>query len=426
MVDTWTKSHEAESSRLRTWKKKRKSYFEQTVINNPALQDENKPPKQDWQFEDHFQRLEEKTESGNQYHRHINIIRGWVPPELSKSVIPEVTFPLPLRKNQQLTIIEKGAILAAVYECGRKGTVTLSLLECPDDLDELDEFSNFKRSVSFIVLCDAASKLDQSYEGWLKAMLADIEKDLSEEQSAETRQGKKKPWYKKVWAILLATCIAISLVLGVVWTGIQICESETVKSFFAQSKIEEKGLPKQLLLAEKIQSPDNEKILKSNNGQLEKEEKPNEGAYLSPVHESFKTDSSHTLRVSKSMFTITDTNKKIEAQLHMDFNGGSTFISLYIPSSPKTYEICKEMINHYNTILEMQNNSVEVESHLPGERPIEMKDLKFSGRVFIYHEYPIFESKLNDLISFYKNKSLQLQCRGAEYSHHQQKTKQDN
>lgn len=228
-------------------------------------------------------------------------------------------------------------------------------------------------------------------------------------------------WHKKAWAII----IGIVVIIGGILTCIQIYESETFKSLFAQPKIKEKHLSKQPPLTKKNRSPGNEKILKSDSNQIEKEDKLNERAYLSPVHESFKTDSSHTLRASKS-FTITGTNKKIETQLHMDFNSGSIFISLYIPSSPKTYEICKEMINHYDTILEMQNDTVEVQSHLPGERPIEMKDLKFSRRVFIYHEYPIFESKLNDLISLYKSKNLQLQCRSTEYSYHQQKTKQDN
>lgn len=190
MVNTWTKSHEAESSRLKTWKEKRKSYFEQTVINDLTLQDENKQPEQDWQFEHHCQHLGKKTESGNQYNPHI--IHGWVPPELSNSAKPEITHPLPLRRGHTLAIIEKYAILAAVYECGRKGTEKLSLLEFPNDWREPDALSNIIRSISFEILCDATSKLDQGDEEWLKAMLDDIEKDMSNWTTGELSQPKKK------------------------------------------------------------------------------------------------------------------------------------------------------------------------------------------------------------------------------------------
>lgn len=245
MVNTWTKSHEAESRKLNTWKKKRKSYFEQTVARDPNLQDKNKQPEQDWQFEGYCQHLGKKTESGNQYSSRI--IYGWVPPELSNSAKPEITQQLlPLRRGRALAIIEKYAILAAVYECGQKGAEKLSLLESQNDWREPNALSNTIRSISFVSLCDAASKLDQGDEGWLKAILDDIEKDVSkEERSAETGQGNKdtkreqegmievrKPWYKKTWIIIVGIVTVLTGLSALVY----ICESETGKHFINSFK----------------------------------------------------------------------------------------------------------------------------------------------------------------------------------------------
>lgn len=153
----------------------------------------------------------------------------------------------------------------------------------------------------------------------------------------------------------------------------------------------------------------------------EKENEKSNKNYLTPLHRLFKTDFSHTLKISQPMFEIKDTNKKVEAQLHADFDGNSIFISLYIPSSPKTYQICEEMINHYDKVLEWKSKAVEIQTHWPGERPMELKDLRFTGRILIYHEYPIFESKLASLITLYKSKNLQPQFRGPDYSYGRKK-----
>lgn len=80
-------------------------------------------------------------------------------------------------------------------------------------------------------------------------------KPKGKRESAETGHGNKdakrepegkivarKPWYKKAWAII----IVIIVVLGGIWTVIQIYESETFKSVFHDSK-REVQIPKEKL-----------------------------------------------------------------------------------------------------------------------------------------------------------------------------------
>jgi len=98
-------------------------------------------------------------------------------------------------------------------------------------------------------------------------IIADLEK--WQEKPTEMVQGNKdtkreregmivvrKPWYKKAWAIT----IAIIIILGGIWTTIQIYESETFKSIFSSSK-------------EKIQIPSGKKIVNTSGNYYLKAEK---------------------------------------------------------------------------------------------------------------------------------------------------------
>lgn len=77
-----------------------------------------------------------------------------------------------------------------------------------------------------------------------KDILAALEHKLKTKTISETEQGTKreqegmikvrKPLHKRAWAII----IAIIIILGGIWTVIQICESETFKSVFHDSKRE--------------------------------------------------------------------------------------------------------------------------------------------------------------------------------------------
>lgn len=60
-------------------------------------------------------------------------------------------------------------------------------------------------------------------------------KENSQELEHDTIRARK-PWYKQAWTII----IVIIIIIGGIWTVIQIYESETFKNLFAHSKIKEK------------------------------------------------------------------------------------------------------------------------------------------------------------------------------------------
>ena len=196
MVNKWAENREAEIDKLKTWNKQRRLHFEQTVASDPRLQDEKAgPPEQGWQFENHLQHTEKKTESGWQH----NIIHGWVPRELSNSIKPEITLLLPLSRDHELTLTEEYTVLSAVYDYGRKGTQEIPPWQWPgpDNWESPDALSSAKRLLFFESLCDAVSRLEPGEEGWLRGILDVVEEDVSKWADMQLPQQKEKK-YKAV------------------------------------------------------------------------------------------------------------------------------------------------------------------------------------------------------------------------------------
>lgn len=109
-----------------------------------------------------------------------------------------------------------------------------------------------------------------------------------------------------------------------------------------------------------------------------------------------------------------DTKFKIKSNVYYDFESMTKFISYYIPSHPKTFEICRDLTIHYKDVLNSSDGLV-VESKVPGLRPVNSKDLKFTGIIYIYHEYPLFEKQKRDLYDLYEQNGLFVQFLDSEY-----------
>lgn len=137
------------------------------------------------------------------------------------------------------------------------------------------------------------------------------------------------------------------------------------------------------------------------------------------LHDFFKTDFNNLLKASQSFkLVLKDKDKEsinFEAQIYADFDSQSIFLGFYIPQSSHTYKICEALRDYKNILAELQTKQVAVEARSQGDRPVELKDLKFSGRVFVYHEYPLFASQIDELTALYKSNNLFPQFRGVDY-----------
>ncbi len=130
----------------------------------------------------------------------------------------------------------------------------------------------------------------------------------------------------------------------------------------------------------------------------------------------FKNDFNNLLRAGQDLnLTNKDIGQiTIKSQTYLDFTSQTIFIGFYIPDTPQTYAICVYLSNNYKTALDL-TKKVMVEQSATGMQPVNTSELKFSGRVFLYHETPLLEEQRRELFSLYKSKGLAPQFRDYQY-----------
>jgi hypothetical protein len=134
------------------------------------------------------------------------------------------------------------------------------------------------------------------------------------------------------------------------------------------------------------------------------------------LFDSFRTDFSNLLRAGEDRILTMKDNKQItlKSQAYLDFESQTIFISFYIPDTPQTFAICAYLSENYKTALNLIKK-VMVEQSGAGMQPVNTAELKFSGRIFIYHETPLLEAQRRELYALYKSKGLAPQFRDYQY-----------
>jgi hypothetical protein len=180
MVDKWAEQQKEESDRIKQWKDKRRRYFEEIVVSDDRLRNKSAgPPEENWQWESYIIHKYEKTESGL---RHITQdVSAWVSMELSIAAEPEVRHILPLSNKYELSLAEKYAILAAIYERGRRGTEKIPLWDWPgpNHWSAPNALLNAKKCIFFEILSQSVLDISKDKEVWLRTFIDDIKKDIS-------------------------------------------------------------------------------------------------------------------------------------------------------------------------------------------------------------------------------------------------------
>lgn len=98
----------------------------------------------------------------------------------------------------------------------------------------------------------------------------------------------------------------------------------------------------------------------------------------------------------------------------MDFSGKSDFVAFYIPSADYGYDSCLALADMVRPMITDLAKRIEVTGGDSGG-VTSFRDLTFSGRVFIYHEWPLSNKQKADITEAYSAKGLDIQFRGIAY-----------
>lgn len=135
----------------------------------------------------------------------------------------------------------------------------------------------------------------------------------------------------------------------------------------------------------------------------------------------FKRDFPNTMKATDDLQLkrqMDDSIVHIKRQVYLDFSAKAQFVGFYVPSSDpfsdETFKICKALVDAVQPAIEELAKRVEIRGGYKGEDTT-VKDLTFSGRVFLYHEGFLSIPQKADLINSYKAKNYDVQFRGIDY-----------
>ncbi len=98
----------------------------------------------------------------------------------------------------------------------------------------------------------------------------------------------------------------------------------------------------------------------------------------------------------------------------LDFSARTDFVAFYIPSSEHEAESCLTLANSVRPMIGDLAKRIEVTGGDSGG-VTSFRELIFSGRVFIYHEWPLSNKQKADIIEAYSANGLDVQFRGIDY-----------
>jgi len=103
----------------------------------------------------------------------------------------------------------------------------------------------------------------------------------------------------------------------------------------------------------------------------------------------------------------------IKAQSYWDVGARAQFVGFFIPSSSHTYEICRALSEDINRFLK-QMSKVNISVRTPDQSQL-LNEIKFTGRVFLYHESDMTIKERAAIIDYYKAKQLDVEFMGSQY-----------
>jgi hypothetical protein len=147
------------------------------------------------------------------------------------------------------------------------------------------------------------------------------------------------------------------------------------------------------------------------------EREPTEFGPLKSLRDLFEEDCAKFFSLGCDLDAEID-EEKTTARLSvaMDMAANAKWPTIYIPRSPKAFRIAGSMADKYMALMDELIAGIEITSAYPGDSgPVSNKDLRFSGRVYIYHEDYFDVQQIAALDVVFRTHGALLILRGPNY-----------
>lgn len=146
-----------------------------------------------------------------------------------------------------------------------------------------------------------------------------------------------------------------------------------------------------------------------------------QGAGLEPqitLESLFKTDFPNVMKLTTNTDPVIFEDGErvtVVAQEYLDFPSRSSFVGYYVPPTPLTFRVCVRLANSVNVMLDHFKHNYPMQTFDPGGDITSLEELQFSGRVFVYHMWPMTLQQKADLVIYFKSKDLAVEFRSIDY-----------
>jgi hypothetical protein len=120
-----------------------------------------------------------------------------------------------------------------------------------------------------------------------------------------------------------------------------------------------------------------------------------------------------TISADPVVFENGESVNGVVSQEYADFPARSCFIGYYIPASDLTFRVCVRLANSSRSLIDELTKRMDVQTF--DASGTSLKDLTFSGRVYIYHQIPLTLKQKSVLVDYYSSQHLAVDFRGIEY-----------
>ncbi len=108
---------------------------------------------------------------------------------------------------------------------------------------------------------------------------------------------------------------------------------------------------------------------------------------------------------------------QITSALYFDlFTSGAKFLGFHVPSSPRVLDACAAIAAHATELGDaLGDGGLKVICKAPGENPQTLNDLRYSGKVYLYHDDALTHKQMADVEDIFKSQQLAVVLRGPDF-----------
>jgi len=137
---------------------------------------------------------------------------------------------------------------------------------------------------------------------------------------------------------------------------------------------------------------------------------------MATLREYFDTDFTRVLNSARPVqWQHAGVAGEAPARVHLDFDSNAKFLSCYLPAGACHHAVFDALVDEVNKLITI-GDGVEVHMGLPGELTRTSRDLRFAGRLFIYHEAEIDDGVQNAVRTRALEQNVFVQFRGPRFA----------